>query len=62
MKREIVIELEKELDKYLEDMGIKRLYADKPAIIAEIKSAFFAGARILNYIQENKKGVRYDWI
>lgn len=56
MKREIVIELEKELDKYLEDMGIKRLYADKPVIIAEIKSAFFAGARTLNYIQENKRG------
>lgn len=56
MKREIIIALEKELDKYLEDMGIKRLYADKPVIIAEIKSAFFAGARTLNYIHENKRG------
>lgn len=56
MKREIVIELEKELDRYLEDMGIKKLYADKPAIIAEIKSAFFVGARTLNYIQEKKRG------
>lgn len=34
-----------ELDKYIEDMGIKRLYADKPVIIAEIKSAFFAGVK-----------------
>lgn len=56
MKRKIVIELEKKLDKYLEDIGIKGLYADKPAIIAEIKSAFFADARTLNYIQENKRG------
>lgn len=39
------LEIIAETNKYLEEMGLYRIYADKPVIIAEIKSAFFAGVK-----------------
>ena len=38
-------EISVKVNKYLEEMGLNRIYADKPVIIAEIKSAFFAGVK-----------------